>query len=351
MDGISIIIPVYNTPKELLKRCLDSIENQRIENYEVIFVDDGSSKECAKFVDSLSGGRISVFHTVNNGSAMARNYGVEHAQYEYMMFVDSDDLIMPNLLKDAEDAINKYDADMVIGLVKRFAPDENIELPEAGPASVDHVLLDSPELISEYVNHMLGFTSQLLTFEDGYVGDGPVARVCKTDLVREALFTSENCWSDDTIWNLKFSKKCSKIVIEESIWYLYLLNDNSKTRKYRPKCPDEFRYRVRQEYDLVREIWPNCMKGIWIRVWGDTAILFRTYLENPGNVSDKKEKLKTYHDCIHNEIYQRMLRNISFDNDPRISHKIVKQVMRLSMLWNMDILSYNLWKLLIARNS
>ena len=348
MDGISIIIPVYNTPQKILKRCIDSIEGQSYKDFEVILVDDGSSKECASYIDSLDGDKITVYHTKNQGSAVARNFGVEHAKYDYMMFVDSDDAITPNLLQDAKEAINKHDADIVIGLVKRFKPDEKVKYPEIRGGT--YVLLDSHDLISEYVNHMLGFTSHLLTFEDGYVGDGPVARVCKTDLVKQALFTAENCWSDDTIWNLKLSNKCSTIVIVENIWYLYLLNNNSKTRKYRHRCPDEFRYRIRQEYDLVKEIWPNCIKGIWIRIWGDTVILFRTFLEHPKNNLEKKEKLKIYHDCVHNEIYQRMLHNIAFDNDPRISHKLVKQIMRLSMLCNMDRLSYSLWKLMVTRN-
>ncbi len=213
-----------------------------------------------------------------------------------------------------------------------------------------YVLLDNPDKISEYVNHMLGFTSQLLTFEDGYVGDGPVVRVCKTNLVKEALFTSENCWSDDTIWNLKLTKRCSKIVVVGNIWYLYLLNNSSKTRKFRPNCPNEFHYRVKQEYDLVKKIWPMCMKGIWIRIWGDTSILFRTYLENTGNSSGCKEKLKTYHDCINDAVYREMLSNITFNNDSRILHRQFKRMMKLSMLLNMDRLSYYLWKVMITRN-
>ncbi len=126
MNGISIIIPVYNTPKEILNRCLVSIDKQTSKNYEVILVDDGSEEECANYMDTLINDKIIVFHTANRGSAMARNYGVNHAKYDHLMFVDSDDVIMPNLLSDAEEAIKKYDSDIVIGLVKRFNPDASI---------------------------------------------------------------------------------------------------------------------------------------------------------------------------------------------------------------------------------
>ncbi len=94
---LSIIIPIYNV-ETTLKRCLDSIISQNIENYEVILVDDGSTDNSASIADnySLQNDNIICYHKNNGGLSDARNYGIKHALGEYITFVDSDDTVMPN---------------------------------------------------------------------------------------------------------------------------------------------------------------------------------------------------------------------------------------------------------------
>ncbi len=93
---VSVIIPVYNT-KEYLYECVNSVCSQSQQGLEIILVDDGSTDGSGMLCDALAADNSSVTHTVrslhkpNGGLADARNYGIKHANGEYLLFLDSDD--------------------------------------------------------------------------------------------------------------------------------------------------------------------------------------------------------------------------------------------------------------------
>ena len=103
MEGIklSIIIPVYNAEKTL-DRCLNSILDQEFDSFEVILVDDGSKDASASICDryAVSDSRFVVKHQSNSGVSTSRNAGLDMARGEYVMFVDSDDALIPYALED-----------------------------------------------------------------------------------------------------------------------------------------------------------------------------------------------------------------------------------------------------------
>lgn len=88
----SIIIPIYNTEK-FLPKCVESVLNQTFKDFEVILVDDGSPDICPQLCDEFAGkdSRVKVIHQKNKGRSIARNNGIEKAQGEYVIFMDSDD--------------------------------------------------------------------------------------------------------------------------------------------------------------------------------------------------------------------------------------------------------------------
>lgn len=100
---ISFIIPSYNS-ENTIKRAIDSILNQNTNlEYEIIVVDDGSTdntEEVVKYYENDE--RIKYYNKDNSGVADTRNYGVKMATGDYIIFVDSDDYISENLLKDIE---------------------------------------------------------------------------------------------------------------------------------------------------------------------------------------------------------------------------------------------------------
>lgn len=100
---LSIIIPVFKV-EDYLEKCIDSILNQMIDQYEVILVDDGSPDLCPQICDKYCEqySRISVIHQKNQGLSGARNAGIKKAKGEYLLFLDSDDILLPGVLQNVE---------------------------------------------------------------------------------------------------------------------------------------------------------------------------------------------------------------------------------------------------------
>ena len=110
---ISVIVPVYNTEKQL-ERCISSICRQTYQDLEIIVIDDGSTDSSGILCDSLArrDSRIKVFHQENQGLSAARNNGMEIAGGEYIAFVDSDDWISPVMLETLHSALIREHADI-----------------------------------------------------------------------------------------------------------------------------------------------------------------------------------------------------------------------------------------------
>ena len=89
---VSFILPIYNVEK-YLSECVESILIQTYRDFEILLVDDGSPDNCPALCDEWAkkDGRIKALHKPNGGLSDARNYGLEHAQGDYVIFVDSDD--------------------------------------------------------------------------------------------------------------------------------------------------------------------------------------------------------------------------------------------------------------------
>lgn len=112
---VSVIVPVYNAEK-YLKRCVESILQQTMEDFELILVNDGSNDFSGEMCDSyaITDSRVRVFHKENGGVSSARNVGIENALGVYSIQVDSDDYISSEMLECLHAKIIKNDSDIII---------------------------------------------------------------------------------------------------------------------------------------------------------------------------------------------------------------------------------------------
>ncbi|PJM79666.1 glycosyltransferase family 2 protein [Bifidobacterium scaligerum] len=97
---VSVVVPVYNVER-YVDECVASIAKQTYRNLEIILVDDGSTDGSSAICDEWASrdDRIRVIHNTNGGVSAARNTGMNAAEGEYLAFVDSDDLIEPNMIE------------------------------------------------------------------------------------------------------------------------------------------------------------------------------------------------------------------------------------------------------------
>ena len=126
---LSIIVPIYNVAP-YLRKCVDSLLKQDISDYEIILVDDGSTDYSGVIADEISNAfRLSplasrltlrVIHQPNAGLSAARNTGIAAAQGEYIMFVDSDDYLEPNVLGALMEQVRREQLDVLRNIMRNF---------------------------------------------------------------------------------------------------------------------------------------------------------------------------------------------------------------------------------------
>lgn len=112
---ISVIVPVYSVEK-YLDRCLISLCYQNFDRVEFLLVDDGSLDRSGEICEEYAkrDSRFRVFHKANGGLSSARNYGIDRARGDYLMFVDSDDWVRSDFCLTAYKTAIEYKSDLVM---------------------------------------------------------------------------------------------------------------------------------------------------------------------------------------------------------------------------------------------
>jgi glycosyltransferase involved in cell wall biosynthesis len=110
---VSILIPAYNAEK-WIKQTLKSALSQDYPNTEVILVDDGSTDQTLRIAKSFQSGSVKVINQPNAGGPAARNKGLEHAQGDYIQWLDHDDLLAPNKISAQLQSLERVPNDKIL---------------------------------------------------------------------------------------------------------------------------------------------------------------------------------------------------------------------------------------------
>lgn len=213
-NKISIVVPVFNV-EQFLQTCVDSIVAQTFDDWELILVNDGSTDSSGVICDRYAqlDSRIRVYHIANGGVSRARNYGLNHANGEWICFIDSDDYVDRTYL---ETFINTRSSDLRMqGYIK--------ELP--GGDHVIHTFLDSStspiaDLISES--------------ERQYIINSPCFKLYNLQIIRDnnILFDINTSYGEDHIFSLTYLLYVNSISVSTDAGYHYRwAGENSLTRK------------------------------------------------------------------------------------------------------------------------
>ena len=112
---ISVLVPVYKTKEEYLRRCIESLCSQTLKEIQIILVDDGSPDDRGRICDQYAetDRRILVIHQNNKGLAAARNAAFDRAEGKYVMFIDGDDYLEENACEEVYRAAEDTKAEVV----------------------------------------------------------------------------------------------------------------------------------------------------------------------------------------------------------------------------------------------
>ena len=225
MKKVSVIVPVYNTEK-YLRRCLNSLVNQTLEDIEIIVIDDCSpdnSKEILKEYEKKYKDKIKVFHNkTNKGIGYNRNYGIKKATGEYIGFVDSDDWVDETMYDKLYKRAKKDNLDLVLCNFHKMLEKET-ELEEIEPDFK----------IPYFKNTNLKNNPNLLL----NVNLAPWNKLYKKELLEDITF-AEDLKYEDAIFVVKTLSRSKKIgMVDERLNY-YLVRSKSETTVMNKKVFD-----------------------------------------------------------------------------------------------------------------
>ena len=211
----SVVIPVYNV-KDYLEKCINSVLAQVLDETEIILVDDGSTDGesgliCVRYASRYSE-IIHVIHQDNGGLGAARNTGIEHASGEYLLFLDSDDYLLPGLLKRMRELLSQSPCDIIdFGFV--IDQDGKLKETHAGEIGVSEpfTLREHPEM--------------LLVLPAAW------RRLYSRDLfIRSGIRYPSRVWYEDIRTTLKLYAEAQSIVSIPEPYYAYVVREGSITR-------------------------------------------------------------------------------------------------------------------------
>lgn len=214
---ISIVVPVYNV-ELYLERCLQSLLSQDIiDEIEILLVDDGSTDQSGAICDEYAkrNSQILVYHKKNGGLSDARNFGMERARGEYILFVDSDDFIEPDACSSLLKEAFSFHAEIVIGREKTERPSKAMERYERIAAE-------------RFECHKL-YTGK--AYLEGCLEGGALrVEVCrhlyqKEFLEKYGLRFHKGIFHEDEEFTPKVLLKASRVVLSDKVFYHY---DNTR---------------------------------------------------------------------------------------------------------------------------
>ena len=219
MTKLSIIVPIYKVA-QYLSKCVDSLLTQDIPSseYEIILVDDGSPDACPQICEdyAVAHKNVRVVHRDNGGLSAARNSGIEVAQGEYIMFVDGDDYIEPNVLKGLLDQVDQDNLDVLRYRLQYVNPQYEVYNPYKTDPFKGNDYSEMPTDGVSFLNSRMSTACYAWAF------------VIKRELLDGCIFTP-GIYFEDTDWTPRMLCKAKRVASTNTVVYNYLQREGSIT--------------------------------------------------------------------------------------------------------------------------
>lgn len=310
---ISIIIPVYRVEADYFNECMASVLNQSYEDLEIILVDDGAAaflpELCDKYASKDS--RVKVIHQKNAGASAARNAGLLAASGEYVTFVDSDDYIHRDNIKEAAERAKRDNLDVLIwGSYKCYGERREDYMPY----SDDITLFDDEmkqQLMYKTMVGWLSFYKEPAT----HSGSGS----CCSKLYRRDFLNKNDLKypvgikrAEDVNFNIRVFDAAERIGYLNRQFYFYRQLDTSATYQYRENgisiftdalmCLKEFLDSKKRSDMFYQVFYMRC-------VFFFLESMDMDYF-NPANKNKLSVKLKGMRSVVMSEPYKEALNKI-----------------------------------------
>lgn len=282
---ISIIIPVYNT-EEYLSRCIDSVLRSDCRDYEIILVNDGSTDHSAQICHKYSEKyrRIKYIDQRHQGVSAARNTGIRESCGEWIVFVDSDDRILPGFLSMIGKKDYRNQDLLIFDFVRQGKKDTGIRklsvrhYDKTDRISLAVCLLNAVQLVK-------GGNTSLLS---------SCAKAYKRDLIERhrILFAADIAICEDRLFNMQYILKMKTCAYIPAAVYYVRFRPDSAMRSPNPGYLDnDIRYQTYLRHILLRKnIFSFVKRAYFNSVLTNMADVLIRGIFNPHSPQSRREK-------------------------------------------------------------
>lgn len=284
MPKISVIVPVYNVEK-YLHECVDSILTQTFTDFELILINDGSRDNSGAICDEYASKdeRITVIHQENQGQAASRNNAVAIAKGEWIHFVDSDDLIHPQMLEILYGAVDETTQISMCDLCKVYVCPKDF---------------CSYKSKCDFKKYQVNEESLIHFMHSGdYIYWVVCAKLIKKDILLKHPFTVGKIYEDSAV-AFKWINEAVNVNITETKLYFYRVNSNSTTQVEFSLRKLDFLWAIEEQMNFYENTNFNKIKKAVYRNYAVAcAKMYYRLLENKNwakEAQEIKNKLKVF---------------------------------------------------------
>lgn len=287
MPKISVIVPVYNVEK-YIDQCIQSVLNQTYTDYELLLIDDGSTDLSGMICDKYEqqDSRVKVFHKPNGGISSARNLGISNAKGEYVIFIDSDDFWLSEVvLKELITAAETKRCDIVRGEIQYVGED--------GTFGWSHVSSKKKKYANRVISNDL-FVDNIVC-RQWYV----FLSLYRLTLIKK--FNEDYNFQEDIEFHIRVFIEPLKCMYIPIIFYAYRLRSNSLSSikldnikcsfrlcdvfdEYSKVCADNRMADIYQYYSIMMYYWTLCTISEFY--WSERLQIIKDY-----NLKDIQKKV------------------------------------------------------------
>lgn len=303
---VSVVIPVYNVEK-YLRKCVQSVLDQTYKNIEIILVDDGSLDSSGVICDDYSKKYdfVKTVHKENQGLGMARNTGMDNANGDYVVFIDSDDWVESTLLESLLVYQRKYNVETVVSAACKAVNEcgDTLNIPY----KYDEAVYFDDQVKKKFLPRIVGRSPEKKDNLEITVAAALYSmRQIKDNNI---TFVSERVYmTEDLIFNIDYYSYCKSVCVAPVYAYNYFIKPGTLSTTYRAHRTEINLL----QYELLKEKLTNAgiLEDCKYRLYCQYFIKIKGSISQE-NIAisgfSKREAIKNIKEICNVPLYQRMI--------------------------------------------
>ena len=299
---VSIIIPIYNCNLYFFDRCLRSVLNQKYRNIEILIIENGKKLLSTQIINKYNDQRIKYYYIEKADVSNARNFGIEKAKGKYIYFIDADDTVFENTIKDLVEILENNNCDIILfnynKVINNSICKNNFEYDE-GIVSHDKIINC---IIPDLINTRLWGSVWRVIYNANIIKKYNIK-------FRESIRVAE-----DLLFNIEVFSKANSIFLINKEYYNYYINVNSTLNKYKKdNISNNINFQIALK-DVVKKIGFNEKYKEYISY--NKVVMYTTSISNAvrnKNIKNSLEEIKKIEELFKNDdlSYKKLKLNIS----------------------------------------